>query len=258
VGVAAGEIAAATDPEGKHPMRDGAIAEGCVLAGVALQITALGLLQGLSTNMANPASKLTMNAHGIKMSTLPTATEGIQIFTPFAGVVITGASDNVKIYANAGSPPTSSQIELSAGNIEIKYGTGGKVTVNSAGVTMEYGNNAAGAGKIEVKNNGVIIQKQTNNAILNILDEFSLAKGAANINSSQGKLNLAGTTIDLNGSFTVDNAGNVKIGAAPVATVAPPPYVPPDIPPPPPDIPPPPPPPPPTSPPLVPGHSGAI
>ncbi|MCK9196495.1 MAG: type VI secretion system tip protein VgrG, partial [Syntrophales bacterium] len=224
MGVAAGEVAGALDPEGKHPVREGVVAETCIALGVGLQIAALAILQKLSTEMANPASKLILGGDGITMFTLPAALGGIQIgvkkgpqYDPGITIIPTGAGS---IGLKAGTLSITLENDQS---ITIEKTGQGKITVNSAGVTMEYGNNTAGAGKIEVSSNNVYIAQQGGGAEVRVFDELRLAKGLSGFTTSQDNLNLFGKTIALNGVFTVDNMGMVKIGGAAVATIPPPP-----------------------------------
>jgi type VI secretion system VgrG family protein len=222
MGAAAGEVAAIADPEGKHPVREGVIAETCILTGALLQMGALGILKQLSKEMANPASKLKLDNDGITMFTLPTALGGIQIGVkkgpqcdPGLIIVPTGAGS---IGLNAGTLSIALENDQS---ITIEKTGQGKITVGSTGVTMEYGNNAAGAGKIQVSNNNVYIAQQSGGAEVRVFSELRLAKERAGLTTSQNNLNLFGNTIALNGVLTVDTAGMVKIGGAAVATIPP-------------------------------------
>lgn len=237
MGVAAGEVAGATDPEGKHPVREGVVAETCVLAGVGLQIAALAILQKLSTKMANPASKLTMDAHGIKMFTLPTATDGIKIGTnvpplgpntPATGVhILPQTNGSVKIYTNY--PAGSASINVSSDGINIVKQDGGNVVVNADGVVVQYGT-GTDAGWIKVGTTGILISKRsgTSGAYMSITEDVTLqGKGTAALQTSGGNLSLSGANISLKGCLTVDDAGMVKIGGMPVQTVPPPPPPPP-------------------------------
>ncbi|MFA5181994.1 MAG: type VI secretion system tip protein TssI/VgrG [Syntrophales bacterium] len=217
MGVAAGEVAAATDPEGKHPVREGVVAETCFAIGFSLQIAALAILQGLSTEMANPASKLTMNAHGIKMFTLPTATDGIRIGTnvnalsdiPNTGIYIDPTNGGGVLISSNG--PNDLYIGVyNTDSIEIKKQDGGSITVNAAGVVIQH--EAANAGKIEVKSDQVVIQKQGGGALT--LDAGAkLAQGTASVELTGNQIKLVGQGINAaNGALTIDDAGMVKMG----------------------------------------------
>jgi hypothetical protein len=273
MGVAAGEVAGAVDPEGKHPVREGVIAETCVAAGVALQITALGILYKLSTNMANPASKLTMDARGITMEVQPSAVAGITVGVKGA------ASHDPYVLVHPGIAGAGKWLQLVCGNqsilldsapnpekINIVKNTAasvpqGHITVDATGVIAEYGNATANAGRIEVNSTGVIINNQTpapgTSQLTVQTNKAKLEQGDANVEMTGNKLTLAGPQgIDIGGgAITVDANHIISLGGIPIPPPPPPPYRPrpPQL-----NIRRPPPPQPPPTAPLVPGHSGAI
>ncbi|MCX5906036.1 MAG: contractile injection system protein, VgrG/Pvc8 family, partial [Deltaproteobacteria bacterium] len=217
MGAAAGEVAGALDPEGKHPVREGVVAETCIAIGVGLQIAALAILQKLSTEMANPASKLTMDAHGIKMTTLPTATDGIRIGTnvnalsdiPNTGIYIDPTNGGGVLLSSNG--PNDLYIGIyNTDSIEIKKQDGGTVTVNSTGVVIQH--EAANAGKIEVTSDQVVIEKQ-GGAKLTLSDTAKLEQGSASVELTGNQIKLVGQGINAGGgALSIDAAGMVKIG----------------------------------------------
>jgi len=214
---AGGDIAGATDPEGTHPAREGVVAGACIATGIALQLGAYQALSALTTELANPASKLTMNDKGMTLYTLPTALNGIRIGTnvdaitgtPKTGIVIDSSSNgSVVLFSNTA---TDVNISLSGSDsILIEKNGCGTITVNANGVVVEY--NDANAGKIEVKSDQVIIQKQ-GGAKLTLSDTAKLEQGSASVELTGNQIKLVGQGINAGGgALSIDAAGMVKIG----------------------------------------------
>jgi len=216
MGAAAGEAAGALDPEGTHPVREGVVAETCIAIGVGLQIAALAILKKLSKEMANPASKLTMNAQGITMSTLPTATKGIVIgtnpdpldvvdHTPISGIKMT-PDGMVTVYNNTVGMV---MIELNTNGICIDRSGGGTVLVTVDGVTVS----SVTGNKVEITNDQVVIEK-TGGGTLTLDTGAKLAQGTASIELTGNQIKLVGQGINAaGGALSIDAAGMVKIGA---------------------------------------------
>ena len=212
-----GDIAGAADPEGKSPAAEGTIAGLCILAGMGLQVLAYQMLDALTTELANPASKLTMNDKGMTLYTLPTAINGIRIGTnvdaitgtPQTGMAIdSSANGNVVLFSNGA---TDVNISLSGSDfILIEKNGCGTITVNADGVVVEY--SGANAGKIEVKSDQVIIQKQ-GGAKLTLADTGKLEQGTASVELTGNQIKLVGQGINAGGgALSIDAAGMVKIG----------------------------------------------
>ncbi|MFA6413305.1 MAG: type VI secretion system tip protein TssI/VgrG [Syntrophales bacterium] len=215
MGAAAGEVAGALDPEGTYPVREGVVAETCIAIGVGLQIAALAILKKLSKEMANPASKLTMNAQGITMSTLPTATKGIVIgtnpdpldvvdHTPISGIKMT-PDGMVTVYNNTVG---TVMIELNSNGICIDRSGGGTVLVTTDGVTVS----SVTGNKVEITNDQVVIEK-TGGGTLTLDTGAKLAQGTASVELTGNQIKLVGQGINAaGGALSIDAAGMVKIG----------------------------------------------
>ncbi len=214
----AGDIAGATDPEGEYPKREGGVAAGILADGLILQAIAFGLMSGLwkyQKKHFQKASNLKMNAQGITMTTLPTATKGIIIgtnpdpldvvdHTPISGVKMT-PDGMVTVYNNTLG---SVMIELNQNGISIDKSGGASILVTDNGVTVS----SATGNKVEITNDQVIIEK-TGGGTLTLDAGAKLAQGTASVELTGNQIKLVGQGINAaNGALTIDAAGMVKMG----------------------------------------------